>query len=87
MTPKNHHYSTQTVAMADIQDAKFESLGLSKTISKIGEINFYHRHLDKISSTNPLLVLIHGYPQSAYESVLIKCTCSFKVDKFIDGDS
>jgi hypothetical protein len=53
--------------MADIQDAEFEKLGLSKTISKVGEINVYHRHLDKINSTNPLLVLIHGYPQSAYE--------------------
>jgi hypothetical protein len=53
--------------MAEIQDAKFEELGLSKTISKVGEINVYHRHLDKINLTNPLLVLIHGYPQSAYE--------------------
>jgi hypothetical protein len=53
--------------MANIQDAKFEKLGLNKTISKVGEINVYHRHLDKINSTNPLLILIHGYPQSAYE--------------------
>ncbi|KAF2674847.1 alpha/beta-hydrolase [Microthyrium microscopicum] len=53
--------------MAEIQDAKYEQLGLSKTVSQVGGINAYHRNLDKISSTNPLLVLIHGYPQSAYE--------------------
>jgi hypothetical protein len=53
--------------MAEIQDLKFEELGLSKTLSKAGKLNVYHRNLDKISSTNPLLVLIHGYPQSAYE--------------------
>jgi hypothetical protein len=53
--------------MAEIQDAKFETLGLSKTVSKGEGINIYHRHLDKINSKNPLLVLIHGYPQSAYE--------------------
>jgi hypothetical protein len=66
--------------MADIQDAKFEELGLSKTITKVGGINAYHRHLDKINSTNPLLVLIHGYPQSAYESVSLACLGNLETD-------
>ncbi|KAF2422853.1 alpha/beta-hydrolase [Tothia fuscella] len=57
--------------MAAIQDAKFKELGLPKSISEVGKLNVYHRHLDKTSSTSPLLILIHGYPQSAYEWRLV----------------
>jgi len=66
--------------MAEVQDAKFEKLGLSKTNSKVGRINAYHRHLDKINSSNPLLVLIHGYPQSAYESAFLDCLMDIEAD-------
>jgi hypothetical protein len=80
MTSKKHRCVTQTTTMAEIQDARFKELGLSKSISKVGEINVYNRHLDKINPANPLLVLIHGYPQSAYESVLPDCIKNFEAD-------
>ncbi|KAF1847088.1 alpha/beta-hydrolase [Cucurbitaria berberidis CBS 394.84] len=51
--------------MAHIQDQKFTELGLRKVVSA-GKITSYHRDLDKASDGNPILVLLHGYPQSAY---------------------
>jgi hypothetical protein len=49
-----------------IQDDKFSSLGLSKTIVNKEEVVCYSRSLSSVSEKNPILVLIHGYPQSAY---------------------
>ncbi|CAI6335423.1 unnamed protein product [Periconia digitata] len=54
------------------QDSKFASLGLSK--SELGEkevggegyVNAYMRGLDSVAVGNPVLVLLHGYPQSSY---------------------
>ena len=51
--------------MANIQDQKFVDLGLQKTISAKGVVS-YHKHLDAAAKNNPILVLLHGYPQSAY---------------------
>ncbi|KAI1518117.1 alpha/beta hydrolase fold [Pyrenophora tritici-repentis] len=50
----------------DIQNAKFNTLGLTKSITAKGKICCYTRSLESSSSKNPILVLIHGYPQSAY---------------------
>lgn len=50
------------------QDDKFDSLGLTKTVVNAEQVNCYHRGLDTASTTNPILVLIHGYPQSAFMS-------------------
>lgn len=46
------------------QDAKFESLGLVKTT--VNDVVSYNRALNSVSEKNPLLILIHGYPQSSY---------------------
>ncbi|CAO2655313.1 Nn.00g103770.m01.CDS01 [Neocucurbitaria sp. VM-36] len=51
--------------MAHIQDRKFAGLGLEKAVSG-KKIISYHRGLEKASNDNPVLVLLHGYPQSAY---------------------
>jgi hypothetical protein len=52
--------------VANIQDRKFAELGLKRSVT--GEnIDVYHRLLDKVTPKNPVLALIHGYPQSAYE--------------------
>lgn len=51
--------------MADIQDQKFAELGLHKATSNKG-IASYYRDLDKADNDNPILVLLHGYPQSSY---------------------
>ncbi|KAI9684868.1 MAG: hypothetical protein M1822_005517 [Bathelium mastoideum] len=51
--------------MAHIQDQKFADLGLRKEISD-GKVVSYHRGLQAAGSGNPILVLLHGYPQSAY---------------------
>lgn len=50
-----------------IQDDKFSSLGLQKTTVNKEQVNCYSRGLGAASEKNPVLVLIHGYPQSAYE--------------------
>ncbi|CAE6997244.1 hypothetical protein P3342_000557 [Pyrenophora teres f. teres] len=50
----------------DIQDAKFNTLGLRRIITAEGRICCYTRSLEISSKKNPILVLIHGYPQSAY---------------------
>ncbi|KAF2823089.1 alpha/beta-hydrolase [Ophiobolus disseminans] len=47
------------------QDAKFESLKLSRTV--VDDVVCYSRCLDSVAEKNPILVLIHGYPQSAYK--------------------
>ena len=51
--------------MAHIQDQKFAKLGFQKSISS-KKIVSYHRDLEKTNDNNPILVLLHGYPQSAY---------------------
>lgn len=50
-----------------IQDDKFSSLGLSKTVVNKDQVVVYSRGLAGASEKNPVLVLIHGYPQSSYE--------------------
>jgi hypothetical protein len=50
-----------------IQDDKFSSLGLTKTVIDTVHLCCYTRSLENTSEKNPVLVLIHGYPQSAYE--------------------
>ena len=55
-----------------IQDDKFSSLGLSKMVVNKEQIACYSRDLGTTSRQNPVLVLIHGYPQSAYECVSIR---------------
>lgn len=54
-----------------IQTAKFLSLGLKQSKSPFqkgeeGFVNAYERNLNDASEGNPVLVLLHGYPQSAY---------------------
>jgi hypothetical protein len=49
----------------DVQNKKFNSLGF-KTVENATKILSYSRALDSVSEKNPILVLIHGYPQSAY---------------------
>lgn len=56
---------TSTTAL-QLQDDKFGSLGLSKAIVNKEQVTCYSRALGSTSSSNPVLVLIHGYPQSAY---------------------
>ena len=46
------------------QDAKLKALGLTKIISE--NVSTYVRDLGSVSDKNPVLVLIHGYPQSSY---------------------
>lgn len=55
--------------MADIQDQKFAKLGLQKAVSN-KKIVSYHRALDRANEKNPIIVLIHGYPESAYMYVI-----------------
>lgn len=48
------------------QDEKFNSLGFSKAIVNKEQVCCYSRALGTVSEQNPILVLIHGYPQSSY---------------------
>ena len=69
--------------MAHIQDQTFAKLGLQKAVSE-KKIVSYHRGLENASGENPILVLLHGYPQSAYlyENYLI----FIKITDKLDGD-
>ncbi|CAO2653924.1 Nn.00g106570.m01.CDS01 [Neocucurbitaria sp. VM-36] len=49
-----------------IQDDKLSSLGLSKTVVNKEEVTTYSRALGAASEKNPILVLVHGYPESAF---------------------
>lgn len=49
-----------------IQDNEFNRLGLTKAVVDENGVTCYSRALDTASEKNPILVLIHGYPQSAY---------------------
>ena len=49
-----------------IQDAKFKSLGLQKMTVNKEQVVCYSRSLGAASEQNPILVLLHGYPQSSY---------------------
>jgi hypothetical protein len=51
--------------MAGIQDKKFTELGLQKAISNQGIVS-YNRGLEKGNDKNPIIVLLHGYPESSY---------------------
>jgi len=55
-----------STAAVKLQDDKFGSLGLSKIIENREQIAAYGRLLGSSSERNPILVLIHGYPQSSY---------------------
>jgi hypothetical protein len=48
-----------------IQDDKFSSLGFKTVVDKEYIVS-YSRALDSVSEKNPILVLVHGYPSSAY---------------------
>ncbi|KAF2195721.1 alpha/beta-hydrolase [Zopfia rhizophila CBS 207.26] len=55
-----------SVSATEIQDQKFNTLGLSKMIVNETLVCTYSRDLGQVSDNHPVLVLIHGYPQSAY---------------------
>lgn len=55
-----------TTSAISIQDEKFRSLGFSKAIVNQEQVNCYSRALGAVSDQNPILALIHGYPQSSY---------------------
>lgn len=50
----------------ELQDGRLSSLGLSKAIVNQERVACYSRFLGSVSNKNPVLVLIHGYPQSSY---------------------
>ncbi|KAH7117599.1 Alpha/Beta hydrolase protein [Dendryphion nanum] len=51
--------------MATIQDQKFAQLGLQKATTST-KVVAYHKGLNNVNNNNPILVLLHGYPQSSY---------------------
>lgn len=53
-------------AAIEAQDAKLNSLGLQKLVVNEEQVCTYSRGLGGVSEKNPVLVLIHGYPQSSY---------------------
>ncbi|KAF1925808.1 alpha/beta-hydrolase [Didymella exigua CBS 183.55] len=55
-----------TTSAHKTQDEKFSSLGFSKAIVNKEQVCSYSRALGTVSEKNPILVLIHGYPQSSY---------------------
>ncbi|KAF2640090.1 alpha/beta-hydrolase [Massarina eburnea CBS 473.64] len=56
---------TATTAIK-IQDTKFQTLGLTKATTNKEQVVNYTRALNSASAQNPILVLIHGYPESSY---------------------
>lgn len=63
--PRFFNLTTSLDNMAHIQDQKFAVLGLRKSTSSKGVVS-YHRGLSNASIKTPILVLLHGYPNSAY---------------------
>ncbi|KAF9701635.1 hypothetical protein EKO04_001131 [Ascochyta lentis] len=55
-----------TTSAHKIQDEKFNNLGFSKAIVNKEQVCSYSRSLGTVSEINPILVLVHGYPQSSY---------------------
>jgi pimeloyl-ACP methyl ester carboxylesterase len=51
--------------MAHIQDQKFAGLGFQRSTSSKGTVS-YHKDLSKANNAVPILVLLHGYPNSAF---------------------
>jgi pimeloyl-ACP methyl ester carboxylesterase len=51
--------------MAEVQDQSFQTLGFHKSRSSDGVVG-YHKNLSDIDVNTPILVLLHGYPNSAY---------------------
>jgi hypothetical protein len=49
----------------NIQNEKFNNLGFKIVIDN-EQIVSYSRALNSVSDKNPILVLVHGYPSSAY---------------------
>ncbi|KAF2747146.1 alpha/beta-hydrolase [Sporormia fimetaria CBS 119925] len=49
-----------------LQDQKFAEFGFTKTIVNAEHVCTYTRNLGAASDKNPVLVLLHGYPQSSY---------------------
>ena len=49
-----------------IQDDKFKNLALQKTTVNKEQIVTYSRALGAASEQNPVLMLLHGYPQSSF---------------------
>jgi hypothetical protein len=49
----------------NIQNEKFNNLGF-KIVTDNEQIVSYSRALNSVSDKNPILVLVHGYPSSAY---------------------
>jgi hypothetical protein len=58
----------------NIQDEKFSSLGFKKVVDNEGIVS-YNRGLDSVSEKNPILVLVHGYPSSAYMYIATTSNC------------
>ena len=50
----------------EIQDKKFNELGLDKLVVNDAQVCCYYRGLGGVSESTPVLVLIHGYPQSSF---------------------
>lgn len=55
-----------SASATSIQDEKLKSLGLQKMTVNKEQVVSYSRGLGAASAQNPVLVLIHGYPQSSY---------------------
>jgi hypothetical protein len=72
LTFAQEYPGVNTIAVMDAaaalktQDDKFHNLGLTKAVVNKEQVNCYSRALDTASTENPILVLIHGYPQSAF---------------------
>lgn len=50
----------------EIQNKKFKELGLDTGIANDAQVRCYYRGLGSVSESTPVLVLIHGYPQSSF---------------------
>jgi hypothetical protein len=70
--------------MTEIQDRVFAELGLNRSIAGDGVVS-YHRLLDQATPKNPILALIHGYPQSAYEYAMTNASNKHKYSPAADG--
>jgi pimeloyl-ACP methyl ester carboxylesterase len=66
MSNLNESASEAFASAVRIQDSKFKDLGLTKTIVNAEHVCTYSRALSSVSDDNPVLVLLHGYPQSSY---------------------
>ena len=65
LTRKLNSIMASTSALK-IQDDKLSSLGLNKMVVNKEQVTTYSRALGAASEKNPILVLVHGYPESAF---------------------